>query len=144
MKTSSKRPTDFAKFLSLNWPHKWLLVRALVVMMGYKLVLLILPFRRLVKRTPSFSPSAPSAPAVESVAWAIQVVSRKIPFGFTCLVQAIAAKQLLKNHPDVRLCIGVRKSAFEEFSAHAWLACGDRIILGEQTAQAFKPIAEWN
>jgi len=67
-----------------------------------------------------------------------------VPLGFTCLVQALGAKWLLKNYPDVQLRIGVRNNRAEGFSAHAWLTYQNRTILGEQADQVFEPILAWN
>ena len=75
--------------------------------------------------------------------WGIRVVNHYVPLNFTCLVQAISAKRLLKNHPDIHLCVGVRKSASSVFSAHAWLVYQQSVVLGEWTDQSFETILEW-
>ena len=146
MKSSSKPPHRLVKFWCLNWTQKWLLLKALVVLAAYKVLLLIIPFSRFIAPT---SASIPQKKAlcdsyITEQLWAVRVISAQIPLGFTCLVQALGTKWLLKNHPDIQVCVGVRNSKTEGFSAHAWVTHQHKIILGEQTSQVFEPILAWN
>ncbi|MFV0644570.1 MAG: lasso peptide biosynthesis B2 protein [Sphingomonadaceae bacterium] len=64
------------------------------------------------------------------VAWAVDRAARLVP-GDTCLVRAIAGQRVLALkgfRSDI--FIGVRKNAHSPLEAHAWLACGDYVILG--------------
>ncbi|AKD58365.1 hypothetical protein SD10_06225 [Spirosoma radiotolerans] len=121
-------------------------MKAFGALATYKGLLLIFPFNTFLKptRKPAQSAEALSAELLTDSVWAIQVVSARIPLGFTCLVQALSAKRLLHNHPDVRICIGVQKNEQQAFSAHAWVVHKDKIILGEQASQVFEPILDWN
>ena len=146
MKNLSKQRRSALKFLRLSSRQKWLLLKALVVLTVYKCLLLIVPFNRFVKAPPGpvQSPAIPSDKELSDTVWAITVVSRQRLLGFTCLVQALAAKWLLKKYPAVALRIGVRKNERDDFSAHAWVVYNDRTILGGQTTEVFRPILEWN
>ena len=146
MKSLSKPANSTAKFVSLSGHKKWLLVKAFGVLATYKCLLLIFPFNKFFKTTrKSTHPSeALSGALLTDTVWAIQVVSNRIPLGFTCLVQALSAKWLLHNNPDVRVCIGVHKNTQQDFSAHAWVVYKEKIILGEQANQVFEPILDWN
>lgn len=134
------------KFVSLNWNRKWLLIKVFLVLATYKCLLLLFAFNKFLKTTQPFAQPVDglSTETISDTVWAIRAVSNRIPLGFTCLVQALSAKWLLNNHPDVRVCIGVHKSATQAFSAHAWVVYKDRIILGEQANQVFEPILDWN
>lgn len=146
MKSLSKQPHNLAKLWSLSRRKKWLLVQVFFVLATYKGLLILFPFKRFMmsanKSSPQIIPL--SGEKINEVVWAIRVVSSKFPLDFTCLTQALVAKWFLKNQPDVHLCIGVRKSSNELFSAHAWIAYQNKIILGEQPNQFFEPILEWN
>lgn len=146
MKSLSKPANSAAKFVSLSGRRKWLLVKVFGVLATYKCLLLIFPFSKFLKTTrKSAQPSETlSATLLNDTVWAIQVVSNRIPLGFTCLVQALSAKWLLHNNPAVRVCIGVHKSIQQDFSAHAWVVYNEKIILGEQANQVFEPILNWN
>ena len=145
MKNSSKPQPDWLKFVRLDWLRQWLLVRVFVVLAVYKCLLLMLPFNRFIRTAKPASPARKpiSENHLTELMWAITVVSNRVPLGFTCLVQALSAKWLLKTQPDVRLCIGVQKNRASNFSAHAWIEYKGRTILGEQAGHAFEPILEW-
>ena len=112
----------------------------------YKFLLLIFPFNKFLEaaKASSYSGKPVSENTISHIVWAINVVSHRIPLGFTCLVQALSAKWLLNNHPDVRIRIGVNKNEAQGFSAHAWVDYKNKTILGGQTTQVFEPILEWN
>ncbi|QIP15391.1 lasso peptide biosynthesis B2 protein [Spirosoma aureum] len=146
MKNLSKQLTSFTRFIELSWYKKFLLGKAFIVLAVYKCLLFIFPFNFFFKKSINAIPSN-SAPVEENLVatvWAIGVVSNRIPLGFTCLVQALSAKWLLKKYPDVHICIGVHKSTSQAFSAHAWVVYKNKVILGEQETQVFQPILEWN
>lgn len=111
----------------------------------YRLLLLFIPFSRFVAPAPVSTPQKKPLPDsyVNKHIWAVRVISARLPLGFTCLIQALATKWLLNNHPDVRVCVGVRNSKTEGFSAHAWVTHQHKIILGEQTDQMSEPILAW-
>jgi hypothetical protein len=146
MKNLSKQPSSFTKLIQLTWHQKFLLGKAFIVLAVYKCLLLIFPFNFFFKKSINATPShsAPDEQNLDAIVWAISVVSNRIPLGFTCLVQALSAKWLLRKYPDVHICIGVHKSASQAFSAHAWVVYKNKVILGEQETQVFQPILEWN
>ncbi|GAB3506404.1 hypothetical protein GCM10027341_39410 [Spirosoma knui] len=145
MKSSLKKQSDFAKLRSLRGHDIGLLTQAFFALLAYKALLLVFPFNKFVavKQRPDGSANVLPDEVIDKTTWAIRVISARIPFGFTCLVQALSAKWLLKN-PEVQICIGVQKSATDQFSAHAWVVYKGRTILGEQANQVFQPIMEWN
>lgn len=146
MKSLSKLKHDRIKFWSLSRRKKWLLTKVFIVLAIYRGLLIVFPFKRFMMPANGSTPQIVvlSEELIKEVVWAVHLVSSKIPLGFTCLTQALAVKWLLKNHPDVHICIGVRKSSNDLFSAHAWIAYQNKIILGEQPKQFFEPILEWN
>ncbi len=146
MKRSLNPLHSLAKLWCLSWAEKGLLLRVLVVLAAYKMLLLIFPFSRFITSARISTPpeKALSDSYINKQVWAVRVISARIPLGFTCLVQALGAKWLLNNHPDVRVCVGVRNNRTDGFSAHAWLTYQNKIVLGEQPDQAFEPILAWN
>lgn len=67
---------------------------------------------------------------VERVAYVIPRVAAYLPWRSDCLVQALAARRWLKRKgiPST-LRIGVKRES-GNFSSHAWLVHGDRIVTG--------------
>jgi hypothetical protein len=67
---------------------------------------------------------------VERVAYAVPVMSLRVPWRADCLVQALAARRwLARGRIASSICIGVRKDQ-QGFQAHAWLKVGERIVTG--------------
>ena len=122
------------------------MTKVFIVLTIYRGLLILFPFKRFMMPVNGLTPRTVllSEELINDVVWAVHLVSSKIPLGFTCLVQALAVKWLLKNQPDVHLCIGVRKSSKEVFSAHAWIVYRNKTILGEQPELFFEPILKWN
>ncbi|WP_077920474.1 lasso peptide biosynthesis B2 protein [Spirosoma sp. 209] len=147
MKTLSKLRLRYAKISSLRWTEKILLIYVLAVLILVKVLILLFPVSWFI--TPRSAPAShtskrgiPTATMNKRV-WAVNVLSTHIPLGFTCLIQALAAKWLLKNQPHVRVHIGVRSHTADGFSAHAWVTYQSVTILGEQPNLLFEPILAW-
>jgi hypothetical protein len=127
-------------------PTDWLiLLKALAVVGVMRLLLLVLPYRKIRPFLPSGETGA-SAPADVSrrVAWAVRNASRLVP-GAACLPQALSAQYLLARKGFAsRVRIGVRKGASEGFAAHAWLVSGEHVVIGGTRAELarFTPLAD--
>jgi hypothetical protein len=84
----------------------------------------------------------------DEVRWAIGAWARAWPRPPTCLMQAVAARQLLVARGiPCELYFGVRsqsagpESPDHNIGAHAWLRCADTIVTGDSEAAMFNPIA---
>ena len=70
------------------------------------------------------------APLVESRAEAIRIASRVVPHA-TCLSQALALQVMLgRSGTPSQLRLGVARDGGGAFTAHAWLECGGRVVIG--------------
>jgi hypothetical protein len=90
----------------------------------------LVPFRTICRSVEARGPHAVLRGRVTAtqVAWMVRAASRGIPRA-TCLTQALTA-QILLNWAGLenRICIGVAKG--EDFEAHAWVECENRVVLG--------------
>ncbi len=77
-----------------------------------------------------------------SIAHAVRRSSRFALWPTKCLVDAMTAKKMLdkRNIPST-IYLGVSKDAKKELIAHAWLRCGNAIILGRKGMSRFKVVA---
>ena len=125
------------KFLHLSTTDQGLLVTSMIVVTWFKLALQVLPFRTLHRI--SVSHRLPNNPlkatnrrvAKRRIMWAVEIASRRIPGGATCLTRALAALLMLRWHGyTANLRIGVMKSGESEVQAHAWIE-SDQEILAE-------------
>lgn len=76
----------------------------------------------------------------EGIAWIVPRVAGRMPFRSDCLVQAMAAQDLLLSKglaSDV--VIGVEGGEAKDFASHAWLVCNDLVVVGGDIGQ-FEPI----
>jgi hypothetical protein len=112
------------------------------IVLAVRIVLWILPsamIMRIVQRLSDARARETRAPGppVESVTWAVEAVSRRIPQA-TCLTQALSAQLLLRRFGyDSRLCLGVARSPRGEFRAHAWLEREGSVVIGGAESSAF-------
>jgi len=114
-----------------------------------RLAVLLLPFRRLVPylgtpryKTPIMNPALSVTARALTIAQAVQRAARNLPWECQCLVQAVAAKAMLRwrGLPST-LYIGVAKDQNATLCAHAWLRCGNIILTGREEANRFTIIS---
>jgi hypothetical protein len=82
------------------------------------------------------------------VRWAIAAWSRVWPCPPTCLMQAVAARQVLVSRGlPCQIYFGVRSQQAgpsptgQSIGAHAWLRCAGTVVTGSAEAANFQPIA---
>lgn len=72
------------------------------------------------------------------VAWAVSVVSARLPFADNCLARAVATLSMLRRHGlPGELRIGVAREGGREFEAHAWVVCDGTTLIGGEEADRF-------
>jgi hypothetical protein len=140
---------DFAmaglrRFAALNPQDRNLLLRALFLVAAVRTGLFLLPFRTVKRMTEIARRRAATVHSAGRCAWAVRAASRYVP-GATCLTQALAAQVLLtESGYDSRIEIGVAKDEHRRFRAHAWVVCGDDIVIGGAEAYRYVPLAAWD
>jgi len=78
----------------------------------------------------------------ERVIWATVATGRRLgPFS-TCLIRALVAELVIETASGLTLSIGVRRMDAGTLEAHAWLARGDRVLIGA-TLDDYAPLVEW-
>jgi hypothetical protein len=131
------------RFTALSVDEHILLLRAFAWVIVIRLGLWLLPFRFVRQIAASPSRKGTQIQPLSRYIWAVRVVSRYVPCG-TCLTQAMAAQTLLAaSGYDSRVEIGVNTDEQCRFQAHAWLVCGDEIVLGGAQAGSYVPLASW-
>ena len=132
------------RFAALGSPDRILLVRAFFLVGAIRAGLCLLPFRVVQRLTGKASRNAAAIYPVGTYVWAVRAASRCVP-GATCLTQALAAQVLLaRSGYDSRIEIGVTKDDQRRFRAHAWVVCGDEIVIGGAEADRYVPLTAWD
>ena len=130
------------KLARLSSGERRLVLRAVLVVGGFRVALSVLPFRfveRLAAR--ARRPKRDRArPSVDHLVWAVTVASRRVPRA-SCLTQALALQSLLlREGHDATLRLGVAKTAAGELEAHAWLEHDGRTVIGGPQSARFTPL----
>jgi len=79
----------------------------------------------------------------DRVIWAIHATGRHLGRVSSCLVRALVADLVIEGGGSRTLTIGVRRTAVGALEAHAWLARGDRVLIGA-TREEYAPLVEWD
>jgi len=121
-----------AKFVRLPAADRALLVRAAASLLGVRLAMAVMPFRRverLVGLTWAVDETRAPVPR-ERLVWAVTVASRLVPSA-RCLAQALVLKGLLERHGyPACLRMGFARDEGDTVSGHAWVECQGQVVLG--------------
>lgn len=74
---------------------------------------------------------------LHDLAWAINGLSRRLPFRADCLVRVLAADQILRRRAPVEIHVGAGRPD-DRFAAHAWLTCQGVEMTGGAVAGLLK------
>lgn len=75
---------------------------------------------------------------VKQIAKAISTMSKYTPWNSKCLVQAYAAKQMLKRRGlPYTIYLGIAKDENKRLIAHAWVRCGTYYVTGGDGSKKF-------
>jgi hypothetical protein len=132
----------FRRFLRMSSRERRLLLGGAAVVACVRILLWILPFKRLVwvvdrtaLRSARVAPVRLPEDTMVTIAWGVTTAARYIPRA-TCLAQALAAQWVFAwfGHPTL-LRIGVAKGNGKPLLAHAWLESEGRVIVGGQSLE---------
>jgi hypothetical protein len=77
--------------------------------------------------------------AIERVVWAVQTATTVVPWGRTCLTEALTTSVLLRRLGcDATLQYGVAADNKRPLAAHAWLEYRGDIVIGRSTARSYE------
>ena len=126
-----------ARFLRCPTPDRLLLLEALGFLCWARILIRVVPFRRIAPHLGSAMMESPIDVSEAErlialrIAWAVQSVARNMPLGFVCLPQAMAAKWMLRRrHLPSTLYLGLQRKDESKLTAHAWLRVGNTILAG--------------
>ncbi|MDN5939475.1 MAG: lasso peptide biosynthesis B2 protein [Salinisphaera sp.] len=126
--------------------RKLLLLEAGTRLLWWRLLLALLPFRRIARRLerPRTGGCQPARAAADSgraqdIGWAIAAAARNGPWPMHCLPQALAATAMLRARAiPATLYIGANPSQ-QGFAGHAWVVAAGVYVCGGQ-ASAHMPV----
>jgi hypothetical protein len=118
-----------------------LFLRATVYLAAAAALLVLVPFDRLSAFLVSNRRSARRDRDIEypdRVRWAVRAAARRVPWRSDCFRQAVAAHLLLSRsgHEPI-IHIGVARQADGSLGGHAWVTCGEQLIVGDGDLETF-------
>ncbi len=129
------------RFRRLPGAVKWAIPEAVVLSAYYRYIILHRPFAKI---SPAIgvlrleTPEERPTQAVWAVKKTVEVVSKRMPWSCTCLVQALTAKKMLNRRGlGCTLYMGVATDSAGKMEAHAWLRCGDTYVTGGNGAKRY-------
>jgi hypothetical protein len=137
----------------LSGPERRLLVEAVLALGLARVAVRLIAFHRLARllklsqgvATDTVTPS--QSRHADAVGWAIRAAAARLPWQSTCLTQTVAASAMLRRRgiPGT-LYLGVAENASSglRMAAHAWLACGEAVLVGEAGRERFTTLARFS
>jgi len=111
------------KFISLTVRDKFLFIEAFSWLLLAKLVLIILPFKRILPLLKQKESRKEGSFDVISIRDALARASTATPWLSTCLIKSMAARWMLnKRKIPSRMSIGMRKDIKGGLKMHAWIS----------------------
>lgn len=123
----------FGKFRRLDGADKRLFIHAVTWLFMARLMVLIIPFRRLANWSASKNDAQASAPPelIERISFAVSAAANNVPWRADCFPQSIAASKLLKRYGySSTIHLGVANDGEATIAGHAWLTCGETVVTG--------------
>lgn len=80
---------------------------------------------------------------VATVCWALEAVSRRLPWRSLCFDRGLALQRLLRRRGhDARLHYGARQHG-DRLEAHVWVSLGEALLAGGDEAAGFREMARY-
>lgn len=127
----------------LNIEDKLLFIKTLYRLLYFKFFLTILPFSRFKTLYESLNINKKTTAIEEKlIVKYIRTIASNLPFGFSCLPQALTLKFFLKNDSATEIILGVNTDQ-NEFKAHAWVERNGVFLIGDIPFEQYTPLWKW-
>jgi hypothetical protein len=84
---------------------------------------------------------APDRVSIERVVWAVRTATTVVPWGRTCLTEALTASVLLRRMGcDATIHYGVAADNVRPLAAHAWVEYRGDIVIGRSSAPRYETL----
>lgn len=137
-------------FIRMDIEMKMMVLKSLFLTAYYRFSILFVPFSKLAKRMGTLNVESNEEPLgdrmryVWKVRSSVMMTSKNTPWQSLCLVQALTAQRLLKKKGiENTVYLGLSKDKDQKVIAHAWIRCGDKIVVGEKGMQRFSVVAKF-
>ena len=131
-----------ASYQRLPKARRRLLPRAMITLAAASATVALLPFRRAI-RFGCAEGGRRREVSSDDVVWAVETVSRRMPWRTVCLQKGLAVQYMLRAAGvDARLHYGARhEPTSRDLEAHVWVTVGGRAVIGGEGAGGFAAVA---
>jgi len=140
----------FHRFADQPANRRWLLLEACLYLVWARLLLLALPFRRLVplldrrSSCAAMPDSAARRQLRQDIGWALERASAHLPGQITCFPRGIAAQAMCRRRGmDVILYYGAATLPERGLSAHVWVLDDTEGVTGHQFADDYRILSRF-
>ena len=130
-----------AKFRALGGEDRLMLLHATVWLALARLMLIFVPFRKLVTKLSAGQGATMNdidPELLERIGYAVRAAAGNVPWRSDCFVQGIAGWMLLKHHGyNGTIHLGVEKKDENRLAGHAWLTCDGTVVTGGETRDRY-------
>lgn len=151
MKTLLKYFRKIKTFFSMKWTEKKLIAEALVLTGIYRLMILLVPFKKIKGLLGNYMEDSPfemdelNFKTIIDVRWAIRIACRSTPWKSNCFVQSLTAQKMLRKRKlPYTVYFGIHKDSEKNMKAHSWTRCGKEFVTGEKGKEAFTTVAKFS
>jgi hypothetical protein len=122
-----------------------LALEAATHLIGARVALVLLPFRRIATWTAREMPErrrtdAERCRAIADVRWAVAAAAARLP-GIVCFPRALAAQQMLRRRGIASTLTYGARTRGEALDAHVWITADGEGIVGSETAGDYRVLA---
>ena len=144
------------RFFGLDAERRRLFVKAFGRLGSVRLALSRTSFREMIRgltvhpgEVAPADPEAADLRQADAVGWAVRAAARYTPWRSSCLVQVLAAQQMLRERAIpgafyIGAAPGEGGAGAVGLEAHAWLKCGEQFITGEAGHQRYTVVSTFS
>jgi hypothetical protein len=122
------------RFRALEGRDKWMLLHAIVWLAMARIMLIVMPFKKLAASLSGKQTSAkgdPDPELLERISFAVRAAAGNVPWRSDCFPRTIAARMILRHYGYTStIHLGAERAEAGALAGHAWLTSGDTVVTG--------------
>lgn len=125
-------PHKLHRFGALSTADRWLLLRAVFWLGVARVQMVVTPFEEMATGNARETSADEADPELlRRIGFAVTTAGANVPWRSDCFPQTIAARAMLKRDGYAStIHLGVERIGDDTLSGHAWLTCGDTVVVG--------------
>jgi hypothetical protein len=122
------------RFRALEGRDRWMLFHAMTWLGMARIMLLVMPFKKLAARLSGEQSAAkgyPDPELLDRIGFAVHAAAGNVPWRSDCFPQSIAARMILRHYGYTStIHLGIERQGQSDLIGHAWVTCSDTVVTG--------------